>query len=101
MRRSGDSMRESLQASSLIPSISLHKRRAQKLDAVQALKGDIWGLQWLMNFECRTQHHLIKSLNFRGWGWLTEQSIITECLSASSSHPITGRHSWKDLQVSF
>lgn len=27
----------------LVPSASLYKGRAQKLDMVQALKGDIWG----------------------------------------------------------
>lgn len=75
----------------------------------QALKSDIWGSQQLMNSECRTHNHLTDESKLQGRSRLTEQSIITGCLSASeapvsSSHPITGRHSgkdsWKNLQLS-
>lgn len=62
-------MRQSLQASPLIPtanSDSLHKGRAQKLGMVQALRSDIWGLQWLMNSERRTRNHLAEQPKRQG-----------------------------------
>lgn len=65
-RRSRDSMRESLQASLINSSVSLHKGWAQKLDMVLALKSDIWGSKWRMNSECRTHSHLIEQSEPRG-----------------------------------
>lgn len=53
-------MRESLQASPLIPTDTLHRGRAQKLDTAQALKSDIWGLQRLVNSEFRAHNHLVE-----------------------------------------
>lgn len=63
---SRDSMRESLQASLINSSVSLHKGWAQKLDMVLALKSDIWGSKWRMNSECRTHSHLIEQSEPRG-----------------------------------
>lgn len=65
-RGSRDSMRESLQASLINSSVSLHKGWTQKLDMVLALKSDIWGLKWCMNSECRTHSHLIEQSEPRG-----------------------------------
>lgn len=65
-RGSRDSMRESLQASLINSSVSLHKGWAQKLDMVLALKSDIWGSKWRMNSECRTHSHLIEQSEPRG-----------------------------------